>query len=389
MLANTLAARTDTEAYVPPRRRRNRQALEGQLASLAGAASLPSLLAAWPKPSAVINDARQIVLANARFAALAGTPADELRGKRFGEAVGCGYADAAPDGCGTTPACRFCGVAAGLATMDRGDHYGTECHIRTRGRSLADALDLRVYTERLVIGGTSWSLLVAEDISDEKRRAVLERLLYGEVLNAAGSVQSALRLLPQLSPDAARQLALDTAPFGDELVERIQAQRDLMLAEAGELRLSLRTVDLAELLSALSSRFAFRAVAAGKRLLLHGVDQPERACVRTDPLLLGRALAHLIENAFEATPVGEAVTVTLRPHPMPVFEISNPTVMAERVRRQIFHRSFTTSGVQGRGLGTYAAKLLVEGYLGGSVECCSTHESGTVFRVRLPQMLVN
>ena len=54
------------------------------------------------------------------------------------------------------------------------------------------------------------------------------------------------------------------------------------------------------------------------------------------------------------------------------------------VALQIFHRSFSTKGGYGRGLGTYGMKLLGEGVLGGSVGFESTEEGGTTFWFRLP-----
>ncbi len=50
---------------------------------------------------------------------------------------------------------------------------------------------------------------------------------------------------------------------------------------------------------------------------------------------------------------------------------------------QLFQRGFTTKG-DGRGLGLYGAKLLAEGYLGGTIGFDSDVDSGTVFYVDVP-----
>ena len=57
--------------------------------------------------------------------------------------------------------------------------------------------------------------------------------------------------------------------------------------------------------------------------------------------------------------------------------------MSELVQRQVFNRSFTTKG-KGRGLGSYAMKLLGERYLQGKVSFTTDPEEGTTFRIELP-----
>jgi len=59
-------------------------------------------------------------------------------------------------------------------------------------------------------------------------------------------------------------------------------------------------------------------------------------------------------------------------------------VIEPSVQMQIFQRSFSTKSGGGRGVGTYAARLFVEGFLGGKVAFVSDEASGTVFSVTLP-----
>ena len=53
--------------------------------------------------------------------------------------------------------------------------------------------------------------------------------------------------------------------------------------------------------------------------------------------------------------------------------------MTEAVKLQLFNRSFSTKGENGRGFGTYTVKLLLERYLNGHVEFNSTEKDGTYF----------
>ena len=67
-----------------------------------------------------------------------------------------------------------------------------------------------------------------------------------------------------------------------------------------------------------------------------------------------------------------------------VFWVSNPEVMPESVRLQVFKRSFSTKG-HDRGLGTYSIKLLTENYLDGEVGFTSEAPEGTTFWVSFEQ----
>jgi len=69
-----------------------------------------------------------------------------------------------------------------------------------------------------------------------------------------------------------------------------------------------------------------------------------------------------------------------------IFSVHNETVMPQDVQWQIFSRSFSTKG-KGRGMGTYAMKLLTEKYLSGKVYFESEKGSGTTFFLEMPAKL--
>ena len=95
----------------------------------------------------------------------------------------------------------------------------------------------------------------------------------------------------------------------------------------------------------------------------------------------------MIKNAIEATPRGNQVIVSCEDVGRQVaFHVTNPTVMPEEVRLQIFQRSFSTKGQAGRGIGTYSIKLFGETYLGGQVSFTSQEPDGTTFSIVLPKV---
>ncbi len=95
----------------------------------------------------------------------------------------------------------------------------------------------------------------------------------------------------------------------------------------------------------------------------------------------------MVKNALEATGIGGIVTIgceDLGDHIQ--FWVHNAEVMPEEVQLQVFQRSFSTKGEEGRGLGTYSMKLLGERYLGGKVDFTSHSPEGTTFTLTLPKM---
>jgi signal transduction histidine kinase len=80
------------------------------------------------------------------------------------------------------------------------------------------------------------------------------------------------------------------------------------------------------------------------------------------------------------------VTVSCRVMPREIaIHVHNDGVIPRDVQLQIFQRSFSTRPGEGRGIGTYSVRLLVERYLGGRVGFISEPEIGTRFTVTLPR----
>lgn len=104
-----------------------------------------------------------------------------------------------------------------------------------------------------------------------------------------------------------------------------------------------------------------------------------------DPLLLRRVVGNLVKNALEATPVSGVVALDVELAASGVtISVRNVGSIPEAIQAQIFQRSFSTKGGEGRGIGTYAVKLFTERYLGGRVGFVSNEEAGTIFQVTLP-----
>ena len=58
-----------------------------------------------------------------------------------------------------------------------------------------DALDLKVWTSPYVVDGENYTVFAVQDISNEKRRDVLERIFFHDIINTAGGLKGLAEIL--------------------------------------------------------------------------------------------------------------------------------------------------------------------------------------------------
>jgi hypothetical protein len=379
------AALTLPSAYAPAERDEP-ATLRAQRSAFLTDPSCVAILEAMPGPVAVLNQRRQIVAANCRFAeAIGAEDVFTALGKRPGEAFDCIHSDETPGGCGTTEHCSTCGalnsILQCIATQCR---VVEECRICTCGGANGGALDFRSETTPLAMNGEDFVVMALTDVSAEKRRHVLERIFFHDLLNECGGVHGLAELLLEegMDPSIERQFKSDISRLSGAVIDEIQAHRQLLAAEQGQLQVHVEPVNVAGILDELQALYRHHPVAERREIR---IGEHKAGLVRTDPVLLRRVLGNLAKNALEAVPPGGFVTISSDGDDTKVwFAVHNPGAMPERVRLQIFQRSFSTKAAEGRGIGTYSVKLLGERYLGGHVTFTSDEIGGTVFTLGLP-----
>jgi signal transduction histidine kinase len=334
--------------------------------------------------SAVIDKNRQVVYSNNEFIKAFGFESvEDLLGKRPGEAISCLHATELASGCGTSKACAVCGaVNALLESQKTGEKVIKEASIATRKNGQNISYVLRVISTPLNLAGEQYYLLTMEDISDEKRRATLERIFFHDVLNMAGSLNGLLSVLKDgTDPEEVRNLIRISEETSRNLVEEIMTQRQMRSAEAGDLEIKIEKLNTLDVLNSAVNKMKYHDSANGKAIVLD--ENAAKKDFDSDRILLQRILINLMKNALEATPGGGTIYAGCRNEGQAVaFWVKNSTVMPAEVQLQVFQRAFTTKG-RGRGTGTYSVKLLTENYLKGSVSFISNETDGTVFTVTL------
>ena len=333
----------------------------------------------------ILDRNRQLVYANRALVQWMGLDSQEtLIGKRPGEIVSCENAAVSDGGCGTTEHCSKCGAVNSILMSQRGIQNVQECNI-TQLPDL-DGLNFRVWSSPLDFEGHRYTIFSLTDISHEKRRRFLERIFFHDILNTAGGIVGFSKLL-KTKPERVEQFRDRIYDLSLKLVEEIESQKQIAVAETGELVVHPVEFRSLRILQEVLESYQHHDVAKNKNIVIDP-DSHDAGFI-SDAVLLRRILGNLVKNALEASQPGDSVTIKAnRETDRMVFSVHNSGFIPRDIQLQMFKRSFSTKGVD-RGLGTYSVRLLTERYLRGTVSFSSSEEQGTTFMIRLPLKIFN
>ena len=372
------------DTFFAPAGRDSLEAVQNKRDTVNRDETLRAMLDAMPSWVFVLNQQRQVVTANSALLNLVKRDEDDLIGSRPGEIIGCVHAAHGPDGCGTARPCIDCGaVRTILQSQNTGKTITGDCRLRIES-SQSCALELRVTATPVEIGNEQLILVALEDVGDRSRLAVLTRVFFHDVMNTIVGLKTHFQVIA----NKAAKGPIDPEEIGglnkylDELTDEIRSQRELMLAEAGDLKVSLSEIETSAFLRDLVALFSGEEGESVEIVLGEVWD----GRLTSDRSLLTRVIGNMLRNALEATEPGRKVTLSCRDCGSAVrLAVHNEEVMADEVQRQVFLRSFSTKATTGRGIGTHSMKLIGERYLLGRVDFDSGNGDGTTFWIELPK----
>jgi K+-sensing histidine kinase KdpD len=336
---------------------------------------------------AILNGNRQIIFANDEFLSMLGINSVEpILGKRPGETLSCVHSEELPSGCGTARACAHCGVVNTFLDSQRsGMKAMRESQISTMVSGKHKSLDLNVISVPVRLNGETYYVMILQDISEDKRRAALERIFFHDLLNSVGGLYGLLTVLKEeTSPENSRELINLSEEASRNIIEEILVQRQIRAAESGDLEVNIESINSKDLIDSAIDKISYHEAGRERRIFRTGDSVSVN--FESDRILLKRVLINLLKNALEATGLDGVVTAGVRQDgDKVIFRVHNSQVIAEDIKLQIFQRSFSTKGA-GRGLGTYSIRLLTENFLKGSVSFTSNEQEGTTFYVQLNRM---
>ena len=369
------------ETYFAPAERLDFDKVKLQALKILDSPEFKKFTDAIPDIFMILNNKRQVVFTNSRLEEFLGkNHSDDMYGKRPGEILNCIHAHETSGGCGTSESCSMCGAVNAILCGLRGEYSIQECRIAANDG--IDALDLKVWTSPYVVDGENYTVFAVQDISNEKRRDVLERIFFHDIINTAGGLKGLAEIIKD-SPEDVNEFKDIIYSLTESLVDEITSQRQLLQAERNELALNISEVNSLLLISEVSGYYQNHYVADGKHIQIN--NRAVSIDFHTDEALAKRVIGNILKNALEASPMDSTITLnaTVEADGFVVVAVNNPTFMPREIQLQMFQRSFSTKGT-GRGLGTYSMKLLMEKYLGGKITFTSSENEGTTFFAAFP-----
>jgi hypothetical protein len=373
------------ETYYAPAYRAQRLEVEHDYNLFSGFEHVSEIINALPYIAAVLNRERQLVFGNRKLLEAMGFEKfEEIIGLRPGELMNCIHSGKTPGGCGTSEACRHCGaVNAIMECLNTGNKVMNDCRITATVGDREISFDFEITASPFWYQESEFVVLSFKDISDEKRRMVLEKLFFHDILNTAGGLRGFIEFIEETeNPEESRQYIKTVSRLSDILIEEIQAHRQLLAAERGSLEADFKLISIKQIVKETVSQLSHHDVSQNKEIVIEetGAD----VLLETDPVLLKRVLLNLMKNAVEASLSGQSITIGYKTtgHELHLWVI-NDTVMPRDIQLQVFQRSFSTKG-KSRGIGTYSIKLFTEQYLNGRVEFVSNDQVRTRFTICLP-----
>jgi len=374
------------ETYFASPERKDLQEITADFEFLNKHSTLREVLEVMQTIVLILNEDRQIIYCNSTSFELLGLDGCQaILGLRPGEALNCVHSADVEAGCGSGAFCHTCGAVNAILDLENTNTATRECRITTVNDGIESSLDLNVTASKVALAGKNVIMFSVQDISDTKRRNVLENIFFHDLLNTVSILQNSVELLSLSSDDTIKEEVTKLLPSViNRLTDEIQGQKQLMQAEGKILTTNIKYVSIGHFLTDLLEFYKCLDIGANKYIQIDE-DLPPTV-LPTDPTILGRIVGNMLKNALEATATGETINIGCSDGGEYLhFWVQNPQVMDTETQLQVFQRSFSTRGIN-RGTGTYSMKLLAEQYLQGKVWFVSNEEEGTIFTVGVPKI---
>ena len=355
--------------------------------SLENIANIGELLGTLSYIIFILNRDKEIVFSNdnllSKFKII---NSKTVTGSKPGEIFACIHVNHGPDGCGSSEFCRYCSVVNSIIETHAIKEVNTrEARVTVDNDGLEEQLDLEITATPFRFAGHDYTVFSAQDITDKKRKEILERTFFHDIINMAGSFDGIMELMEELNCHEKDKLLISAKRISNTLIDEIMAQYEISKAEHNELTVNPGKHKINSLIQDAIDSISHHHVAATKTIQYKPTLL--NLTVITDKVLFNRILVNMMKNALEASKKNDTITISLsRDNHRFNIEVSNKQYMPDHIQKQIFQRSFSTKG-SGRGVGTYSMKLLGERYLKGNVSFISDPVNCTAFRFSIPESL--
>lgn len=305
-------------------------------------------------------------------------------GPRPGELLKCDHVKEGPGGCGTSIHCRKCGLLLTvLAAQERNRPTDGECTLARTRDGVTEETNFAIRCTPILLAGEPVTAVVLRDITEAKRREILDQLFMHDVKSVIQGLMGYGELLCEKNVERAARMIVSLA---SQLNELFDSQSLLRKVEAGTLTATPAIVDAGEIIQQLQKTFNVHTAAYGKTLETRVLSEDTK--LFTDIRLLLRVVISMVMYALEVVPRGGDVVATFeRRANRPTFTVWHAGALPAAIASNLFSRQAATAHADGYGLGTYGMKILSENYLAGEIAFTTSEEEGTTFLLMLPEEL--
>lgn len=353
--------------------------------SLSNFIELGTVIKSLPNTILILNNNRQIVYASEKLLADFNIKnIDDVLGLRPGELLLCRNSNKEEGGCGTSSACRMCGIVNSILTcIETGKTYQSTATVTD---TYSTNYEYTVISHPFKTNNLDLNILTLTDNSSQKRKEAYEKIFFHDILNATGSLEGILNLMrSRIDTPKEKELIELAIELSTQVTEEIRSHRELVFAEEGMLKIKPSQIESLSFIMQQTKQIKNHAVAQEKHIEIN--KQTEDILFISDHILLKRVLNNMLKNALEASHKNETIEIGAKKENNKIlFWVKNPKYIPQEEQDQIFQRSFSTKG-KGRGLGTYSMKLIGEKYLNGKIYFTSNQTKGTIFYIELPTKL--
>ncbi len=223
-------------------------------------------------------------------------------------------------------------------------------------------------------GQVNYFISIKQDISERKRlektRDDLIHTMVHDLRNPLTNMGLALRVIEAAfekeSPQN-RDILLIAMASVERMSNLVNSILDINRLESGQMPLDCKPVSLVELAGKVFELQKFQA--ADLKVSLVNNIPPDMEPAYADPMLIGRVLQNLVDNAISVSPEGTQVSVVAVHYDNGLIKVSvsdcGPGISPE-MRERLFQKFASTKKGRGTGLGLTFCRLAVEAH-GGEI----------------------
>jgi PAS domain-containing protein len=154
------------DTYFAPAERLSNDDIYTQTIKVLGLRKLLPVLNIFPNLVAILNEQRQVLYANDAFSEAIGMEHfEEGLGQRPGELIACIHSHDHIHGCGTSKACRYCGIVLTiLNAQETGEKKEDTAKVTIKKKGEKVTLDLHVIVSPIIIDYETFYLTIISDI---------------------------------------------------------------------------------------------------------------------------------------------------------------------------------------------------------------------------------